>query len=134
MDVKNEMIHLLAKNKNRPVIFYNFSAGLFLYSHIMMEMDSNNFPGRNVCGTILDSCPFFPGYGTISTFKTAFASSRNNNKLSQLLGRILQVYGYIVYTTTSTEDNFLHAVENVQVTSPQLFLFVRKDEITATRY
>ena len=96
-----------------------------------MEMDSNTFPERNVCGTILDSCQFFLGYDTISTFKTAFASSRNNNTVSQLLGRILQVYGYIIYTTTSTEDNFRHTVENVQVTSPQLFLFARNDEITS---
>ena len=71
MDMKNEMIHLLANNKNRPVIFYNFSSGLFLYSHIMMEMDSKTFPGRNVCGTILDSCPIFPGYDTMTIFTTA---------------------------------------------------------------
>ena len=131
MDVKNEMINLLAKDKNRPVIFYNFCGGLFLYSHIMKEMDSNTFPGRNVCGTILDSCPFFPSYDTIPAFKTAFTSSRNNKTLNLLLGRILEFYGYIVYTTTNTEDNFRHAVENVEVTSPQLFLFSKNDEITS---
>ena len=131
MDVKNEVMHLLAKNKNRPVIFYNFCGGLFLYSHIMMEMDSNTFPGRNVCGTILDSCPFFPGYDTITDFKTAFTSSRNNNTLTRLRGRILEFYGYIVYATSSTEDDFRHAVENVRVTSPQLFLFSKNDEITS---
>ena len=131
MDVKNEMMHLLTKNKNRPVIFYNFCGGLFLYSHIMMEMDSNTFPGRNVCGTILDSCPFFPGYDTIKDFKTAFDSSRNNNTLNRLRGRILEFYGYIVYATTSTEDDFRHAVENVEVISPQLFLFSKNDEITS---
>ena len=131
IDAKNEMKHLLAKNKNRPVIFYNFCGGLFVYSHIMMEMNSNTFPGRNVCGTILDSCPFFPGYDTIPMFKTAFTSSRNNNTVNRLLGRMLEFYGYIVYKTSSTEDDFRHAVENVQVTSPQLFLFAKNDEITS---
>ena len=131
MDVKNEMIDLLAKNKNRPIIFYNFCGGLFLYSHIMKEMNSNTFPGRNVCGTILDSCPFFPSYATIPAFKTAFTSSRNNNTLNWLLGRILEFYGYIVYATTNIEDDFRHAVENVEVTSPQLFLFSKNDEITS---
>ena len=131
MDVKKEMIDLLAKNKNRPVIFYNFCGGLFLYSHIMKEMDSNTFPGRNVCGTILDSCPFFPSYATIPAFRTAFTSSRNNNTLNWLLGRILEFYGYIVYATTNIEDDFRHAVENVEVTSPQLFLFSKNDEITS---
>ena len=131
MDVKNEMIQLLAKNENRPVIFYNFCGGLFLYSHIMKEMDSNTFPGRNVCGTILDSCPFFPSYDAVTAFKTAFTSSRNNSILTRLLGGILEFYGYIVYATTSTEDDFRHAVENVEVTSPQLFLFSKNDEITS---
>ena len=131
IDVKNEMIHQLAKNKNRPVIFYNFCGGLFLYSHIMTGMDSNTFPGRNVCGTILDSCPFFPGFDTIPAFKTAFTSSRSNNTLNRLLGKILEFYGYIVYATSSTEHDFRHAVENVEVTSPQLFLFSKKDQITS---
>ena len=84
MDVKNDMVHLLAKNKNRPVIFYNFCGDLFLYSQIMMVIDSNTFPGRNVCGTILDSCPFFPGYDSMKDFKTAFATSRKNNALKWL--------------------------------------------------
>ena len=131
MGVKNEIMHQLDKNKNRPVIFYNFSGGLFLYSHIMTEMDSNTFPGRNVCGTILDSCPFFPGYDTVAVFKTAFTSSRNNSILTLLLSKILEIYGYILYATSSTENDFRHAIENVQVTSPQLFLFSKNDEITS---
>ena len=131
MNVKKEMMEMLEKNDTRPIIFYNFSSGMFLYSHIMKDLNSNTFPGSNICGTILDSAPFFPAYDTIKKFKRTFVASRNNSISSQFLGSILQLYGYFVSATTSTEADFRNAVENVEVISPQLFLFAKNDEITS---
>lgn len=124
--VKQEMMSLMEKNKQRLVMLYIFSSGTNLYSHLINEFNSSLYPGSNICGTIFDSCPIFPRFKTLKNFRRALVDSGN-----PILANIFALMAFIVLIKGPNDPIKLrNLVENASLPSPQLLLFSKDDPIT----
>lgn len=124
--VKQEMMSLMEKNKQRLVMLYIFSSGTNLYSHLINEFNSSLYPGSNICGTIFDSCPIFPRFKTLKNFRRALVDSGN-----PILANIFALMAFIVLIKGPSDPIKLrNLVENASLPSPQLMLFSKDDPIT----
>lgn len=124
--VQQEMMNLMNKNKHRLVMFYLFSSGTNLYSHLMNEFHSSPYPRGNICGTIFDSCPIFPRFKTLKNFRKALVDSGN-----PILANIFVLMAFLVLIKGPNDPIKLrNLVENARVPSPQLILFSKDDPVT----
>ena len=124
--VKQEMMSLMEKNKQRLVMLYIFSSGTNLYSHLINEFNSSLYPRSNICGTIFDSCPIFPRFKTLKNFRRALVDSGN-----PILANIFALMAFIVLIKGPNDPIKLrNLVENASLPSPQLLLFSKDDPIT----
>ena len=124
--VKQEMMSLMRKNKQRLVMLYIFSSGTNLYSHLINEFNSSLHPGSNICGTIFDSCPIFPRFKTLKNFRRALVDSGN-----PILANIFALMAFIVLIKGPNDPIKLrNLVENASLPSPQLLIFSKDDPIT----
>lgn len=129
-NVKKVLMGLCSENKNRKIVLYPFSNGGCAISHMMVEtMDSGSFPGKNIKGQIFDSCPIIPNEESATAVSKAFRGLVKSKVLQPIVSVFAKVMVFIVVNMNKDVKGFMNKMKNSQVTSPQLFLFSKDDDL-----
>lgn len=129
-NVKQVLADLLKENKDREIVFYPFSNGGCAIYHMMTDsFDSSTFPGQNVRGEIFDSCPIVPNQESASAVSKAFSGVINIRFLEPVISMFAKMMVFVAVNKNKDVKYFMEKMRNSNLTSPQLFLFSKDDDL-----
>lgn len=126
--MKNAVLNLTSKNKDRPIIFHTFSnGGLVLLYYFIKGLDGKSYPSKNIKGTIFDSCPTVPRKDTTEVVAKELTVNISNGMIKNAVGSFIKAFIYFLLATKKEMGEFVPILESSKLENSQLVLFSKAD-------